>query len=154
MTYTPPGQFPQGYPPPGYPPPGYPPPGYPPPGYPPGQAPGGPPEPRRYSMFHGYVLFFSPKLWRDAALRWRGIGFWFLFLLVVVSWVPTMVALSSWYSGFLRDEAPKLTSQVPPITISNGVVSTPVPQPHTITDATGRPVIVIDTTGATTEPPA
>src|SRR5688500_16229900 len=122
MTYTPPGQFPQGYPPPGYPPPGYPPPGY------PGQAPAGPSEPRRYSMFHGYVLFFSPKLWRDAGQRWRGIGFWFLFLLVLVSWIPTIVSWSSGYSKFLRDEAPKLTSQVPPITISNGVVSSPATQ--------------------------
>jgi hypothetical protein len=106
-------------------------------------------------MFHGYVLFFSPRLWRDAAQRWGGIGFWFLFLLVVVSWVPTLVGWSSSYSKFLRNEAPKLTSQVPPITISNGVASSPVPQPHTIYDTTtGKPLIVIDTTGATTQPPA
>src|SRR3989442_1187937 len=97
QPYPAPGGYPPGYPgPPGFgpPPPGYGgPPGYPPPGAPPG-VPGAPPrEKRQFSMWAGYVMFLSPRLWRDVGQRWGGIGFWFSFFLLLLAWVPPFVKL-------------------------------------------------------------
>src|SRR4051812_37506693 len=104
---APPGDAPPGYPPPGYgPPPGG---GYPPQGMPPVDH-----GPRQYNMSMGYVLFWSPKLWRDVGLRWRGIGLTYMLLLMLVTWGIDFAAAYPGYANFVENEAPKVINQVPP----------------------------------------
>jgi hypothetical protein len=112
------------------------------------------PQQRRFPFFMGYVLWFSPSLWRDAGKRWRGIGFWYMLILVAISWG---ICMAVWYPkvvAFGRDEVPKLAEKIPPIHIKDGVASADVPQPYFVNDPdTGKAVFVIDTTGEITQPP-
>jgi len=110
------------------------------------------PPPRRYSLFHPPLLaFFSKALYRDVAWRWPGTGLLYLFLLVAVSLLPTIVMMQVGLSGFVDTSAKELVDQIPEITIRDGKVSIDEPQPYVIENKeTGEPVAIIDTTGETT----
>jgi hypothetical protein len=154
MSYPPPPQqSPQGYPQPGYPPgPGYSPPVYIPPG-----GPGIPAEKgrKKYNSFTALFVFFLPDLWRDVGQRWWGIGLIYMFLLQLITWTPLFFMGHATLTKFVAQDAPKLTSQVPKITVNNGTISIDRPEPYTITDPeSGQPLVVFDTSGDTTEPPA
>lgn len=113
-----------------------------------------PAQPRRFPFFVGYFLWFAPALWRDAGRRWGGICFWYMLILVAISWA---VCMGVWYPkvvAFGRDEVPKLADKIPPIHIKDGVASADVPQPYFVNDPdSGKAVFVIDTTGQVTQPP-
>src|SRR4051812_50044744 len=110
--YPAPGGYPSGPPgPPGY--PGYPPPG-PPTGQPYGAMPTPPREKRQFSMWAGYVLFLSPRLWRGAGQRGGGGGVW-------VSGGPPLgtggapvVQMAARDSAVPPHDPPHLTSPTPP----------------------------------------
>ena len=105
---------------------------------------------KRYRFFHIPPLaFFSKDLYADVALNWKGTCLGYLFLLLALCWVPAMIELNSGLDNFVEFEAPKLTSQVPTITIKDGIVSTNVPQPHYIyiPDSDDVVLAAIDTTG-------
>ena len=104
---------------------------------------------KRYSIFHAFVLsFFSKSFYQDVGQRWRGTGLAFLLGVLALVWIPTTIKLHWTLSRFVRESAPRLTKQIPAITISNGEVSTDVPTPYFINDPeTGTPMIIIDTTG-------
>src|SRR6266850_121192 len=107
---------------------------------------------KRYSIFHPLVLsFFSKSLYRDVAKHWRGTGLLYLFILLAVFWIPTIIkgqlATSAWVDG----DSKEITKQIPAITISKGQVSTDVTTPYFIKDPkTGTDIAVIDTTGTYT----
>lgn len=109
---------------------------------------------RRYSLIHPLFLsFFSKTLYQDAARNWGGMSFVYLLLLVALCLIPSTVRLHVAMLGFLRNEAPRITSQLPTITISKGNVSIDKPSPWFVKDPdTGQPWIVIDTTGSITAP--
>lgn len=104
---------------------------------------------KRYSIFHPLVLsFFSKSLYRDVGKHWRGTGLLYLFLVLALIWIPTIIrgqlALSNWVNG----DAKEITKQIPTVTISKGQVSTDVPTPYFIKDPkTGSDIGIIDTTG-------
>ncbi|HEX9425065.1 MAG TPA: DUF1189 family protein [Pyrinomonadaceae bacterium] len=104
---------------------------------------------KRYSIFHAFVLsFFSKSFYQDVGQRWRGTGLAFLLVVLALVWIPTTIKLHWTLSRFVKDYAPRITKQIPAITISNGKVSTDVPTPYFINDPdTGTPMIIIDTTG-------
>ena len=109
---------------------------------------------RSFPFFMGYLMWFSPALWRDAGRRWGGIGFFYLLILVAGTWA---IDMGYWYPrvvAFGRNEVPKFAAKVPTIDIKDGVVTADVEQPYVVKDPdTGKTLFVIDTTGATTEPP-
>src|SRR4051812_28276463 len=109
--------------------------------------------PRQFSVWSALVLapFFVANLYRDVARNWRGIGLRLLVLVLVISWTVTGVQLHRSFNHFAKDEFPTFVQDVPPITIKDGVVSSPVEQPYYITDKqSGKPFVVIDTTGEIT----
>ncbi|MBN2212369.1 MAG: DUF1189 domain-containing protein [Sedimentisphaerales bacterium] len=105
-----------------------------------------------YSILQAPVLaFYSADFYRDVCFRWRGVGFGYLLLLLIVCWIPLMVKIQLGFSDFVDNEAPKMVSQIPPITIKDGEVSTDVEQPYIIMDPKEqKPIIIIDTTGTVT----
>jgi hypothetical protein len=108
------------------------------------------PGPARYGKLAAMALapFFSGALYRDVARNWRGIAALYLLLLLAITWAATMIKLHVGFTAFARDEFPKLADDIPPITIKNGVVSSPVEQPYEIKDKqTGKVFAVLDTTG-------
>ncbi|MCB1231756.1 MAG: DUF1189 family protein [Verrucomicrobiae bacterium] len=107
---------------------------------------------KRFPVFAAFFLsFFSGALYRDVATRWRGIAFGYLLLLLLLCWIPPMVKVHRGFSGFLKNDAPAVLSQIPEIRIVNGEASTPENRPYQITDPeTGEVFFIVDTTGATT----
>jgi hypothetical protein len=90
---------------------------------------------KRYRIFHIPVLaFFSKGLYTDVAFNWKGTCLGYLFLLLAVCWIPAMIELDSGLDNFVETEAPKIISQVPTITIKDGVASIDEPQPYYIYD--------------------
>ncbi|MDQ2921260.1 MAG: DUF1189 domain-containing protein [Acidobacteriota bacterium] len=104
---------------------------------------------KRYSIFHPLVLsFFSKSLYRDVGKHWRGTGLLYLFLVLALVWIPTIIKgqlnISNWVDG----DSKEFTKQIPAITISKGQVSTDVATPYFIKDPkTGNNMAIIDTTG-------
>jgi hypothetical protein len=90
----------------------------------------------------------NTDLFRDVGRNWGGIGLRYLTYLLAISWA--VLVLQGWFGlrSFQHNEFPQLVKDVPPITIKDGVVSSPVAQPYLIKDPdTGRPFAILDTTG-------
>lgn len=107
---------------------------------------------KRFSIFHAPVFcFFSSAFYRDVARNWKRVCFGYLLLLLILCWIPGMIKVHLGFSGFLKNDAPAIISQIPEIRIVNGEASTPESRPYLINDPeTGEPFFLIDTTGATT----
>jgi len=103
---------------------------------------------KRYSYLHALVLsFFSKSFYQDLGRNWKGTGLLYLFILVLVVWIPTMIKMQVGLSRFVAQEAPQVTQQIPRITIKNGQASTDVQTPYFIKDEKGQPIAIIDMTG-------
>jgi hypothetical protein len=104
---------------------------------------------KKFSIIHIPVLsFFSTDLYREAGLKWKGICFGYLLLILAVCWIPGMVKVHVVFSDFINNKAPALVDQVPEITINDGLVSIDEPQPYFIKAPDSNEVIaIIDTTG-------
>jgi hypothetical protein len=97
------------------------------------------------------LAFFSRALYRDVALRWKGIAFGYLFLLLALCWIPGAIRIHSSFAFFVDEEAPLIIEQIPDITIIDGQAFVDQPQPYTIYDPkTDEALLVIDTTGTIT----
>jgi hypothetical protein len=104
---------------------------------------------KKYSIWHiPFMSFYSSDLYRDIGLNWKGICFGYLVLLLAVCWVPGAVQVHLLLSSLIQNEAPDIVSQMPTITIKDGIATSDVPQPHTITSPkTGKTLVIIDSTG-------
>lgn len=107
---------------------------------------------KRYSIFHPLVLsFFSKSLYRDVGKHWRGTGLLYLFLVLALVWIPTIVKGHLATSRWVDSDSKEITKQIPAVTISKGQVSTDVTTPYYIKDPkTGKDIALIDTTGTYT----
>ena len=114
-----------------------------------------PPQGRRYSAFAAIFLapLFSQDLARDVARNWRGIGVRLLLLILAITWLIVLTKGQMALNRGVRDELPKFADKIPPVTIDNGVVSSPVEQPYEIRDDNGKLIAIIDTTGQITSMP-
>ncbi|OPL14086.1 MAG: hypothetical protein AVO34_06210 [Firmicutes bacterium ML8_F2] len=97
------------------------------------------------------LAFFSRALYRDVALRWRGVAFGYLLLLLALCWIPGAIRIHRSFAFFVDEEAPLVIEQIPDITIIDGQAFVDLPQPYTIHDPeTEEALVVIDTTGTIT----
>ncbi len=100
-----------------------------------------------YGRFTGLVLsLFLPAFYRAVARNWGGIGILYLLLLFTLTWIPSLVKIHLAARKFAEEDFPKVAKELPDVTIKNGKVSSPVPQPFEIKDQ-GRVMFVLDTTG-------
>jgi hypothetical protein len=107
---------------------------------------------KRYSILHPLALsFYSKDLYRDVAQQWRGTGFLYLLLLLALAWIPQTIKVHIGFAEWLDENAPAFLLQVPPISIRNGEVFTPVDTPYVITSNTGEAIAIIDLTGQHTD---
>ena len=107
---------------------------------------------KRYSVFHLPIMsFYSLDVYRDVYLHWRGTGFACLLFLLAVCWAPFAIDFHFRLADLIRDEAPKFVSQIPKITIVDGVASTEEAKPYFVREPeSGEVLVVIDTTGSIT----
>ena len=103
----------------------------------------------RFGVFQAlYASVYSKELYLDVIKRWRGYGFRYLLVLVLVSTVcVTWQITSEMYQ--LRDRyLDGFLAQIPKIEIANGVVTSEVSQPYTIKNPeSGKDLAILDTTG-------
>lgn len=104
---------------------------------------------KKFSIIHIPLLsFYSSELYQDVGLNWKGTGFGYLFLLLVICTIPVMFKFQKDLSAFVTKHAPKYVSQIPKITIEKGKVHIDKPQPYYITIPDSNKVVaIIDTTG-------
>ena len=107
---------------------------------------------KKYSMIHIPLMsFYSGELYRDVGLHWKGVGFIYLFLLLCICGIPSVIQVHLRFSDFVDNEAPPYVSQIPQITIEDGEAFVDVNQPHYIVDPHTQAVLaIIDTTGTIT----
>lgn len=107
-------------------------------------------EKRKHGMFSALVLsFFSPGLYRDVARRWRGFGFWYLVLLMLLTAIPGAIKAHHSFRQWAHDDAAVAVQTFPDITITNGKVSTAEQEPYLWRDPkTGQVLLYVDTTDA------
>jgi len=103
----------------------------------------------QYNVFQAIVMsFFSGKLYRDVATNWGGKAFFYLLLILALSWIIPIIGIQHMLNQGFTTHADEYLAQVPVLTIKDGKVSTPENHPYQIIDpATHALVAVIDTTG-------
>ncbi len=102
---------------------------------------------RRYTIFHLPTLsFYSKDLYREVARLWSGTGLAWLFLLEALCWLMIAIRIHLAIGQAVDNFNAHIVSQVPKISIVQGVVSTEVPQPYFIRDpGSQKPICLIDT---------
>jgi len=104
---------------------------------------------RRYSVIHlPFLAFFSKKLYRDIGQNWKGANFAYLFLLLAVCWIPSMLKLREDLAQSFDRNQVHLINQLPDIHIKNGQVDIGQQKPYYIENRKGKVVAIIDTTGS------
>src|SRR6059036_4003771 len=89
----------------------------------------------RYAALKAPVLaFFSADLYRDVAARWRARSFGYLVALLAVCWIPSTFTMQRGWTTFVDGKSASLVDQIPPITITQGVVTVDAKEPVYITD--------------------
>jgi hypothetical protein len=106
-------------------------------------------EPKRFTYFDAlWQSFFSRSLYIDVAKRWRGVGFLYLLLVVMISWLPDLAKMQISFQQLRGDPAEGFIHQVPAISITDGVASADVETPYFIKDPKdGKVLGIIDFTG-------
>ena len=92
-------------------------------------------------------FFFNP-LYRDVAQNWRGTGFAYLLLLLVITWIPITLLGHYRIHQFIQHQLPIQVRQLPQISIHQGKLSIDQPSPYRYMNPKhSRPFVVIDTSG-------
>lgn len=100
----------------------------------------------RFSFLKVFLFsFFSPRLYREVAEKWRGTAYGFMFLAIVLLAVPRAWVFQNWAERVL----PRMTSKIPDFQIVNGRFQSPVAQPCRVNWGPGF-TLVIDSTGKIT----
>jgi hypothetical protein len=104
---------------------------------------------KKFSIIHIPVFsFFSSELYRDVGLRWKGVNFLYLFLILGICWIPAMIKIHVGATDFVDNEVPAFLEQIPEISITNGELSISEAEPYYIKVPDSEEVlVVIDTTG-------
>jgi hypothetical protein len=106
--------------------------------------------PKKYSVWSAMPLsFFSGELYRDVARNWKGTGFGYMFLILLLGWIPAAVKIHLAISKGLHEQAPEALKQVPDFKIQDGKFSIKVKQPYFMPNRK-KPEVIIDTTGKIT----
>ncbi|MGE3920509.1 MAG: DUF1189 family protein [Gammaproteobacteria bacterium] len=102
-----------------------------------------------FRYFHAWLYsFFSKKLYVDVANRWRGNGFVYLLLLIMLFIIPQTIFTNNQLRQFVTSNQSAL-KEMPTITIKNGIVSTPENKAYLLkaNPKSTLNFLVIDTTG-------
>ncbi|MEM1243684.1 MAG: DUF1189 family protein [Pseudomonadota bacterium] len=104
---------------------------------------------KRYNIFQPYLLsFYSQPLYRDVAQRWRGIGFFYLLVLLFLAWLPIMVAFHYDIKKIVNEKLPPIINQIPNISFQQGQTNIDQPSPVFIKEpGSQNNIAVIDTSG-------
>jgi hypothetical protein len=95
---------------------------------------------------------FQRSFYEDVGRNWKGIALRYLLLAQLLLWLPTFIRATVGLNRFIEHDARTALKDIPPVKLHRGHLSSPVRQPYLIRDQRGTPVMVLDTTGRTTNP--
>lgn len=101
-----------------------------------------------------FFTFFSKPFYRDLLLNGKGIGFVYLFLLLLFCWTLQTIKVFTLVQTGVNDKiVAEFVNQVPAMNVQNGKLSIDKPSPYLLgkDPDTGKPLIVFDTTGKITD---
>ena len=92
--------------------------------------------------------FFSRSLYLDVARHWRGLGFLYLLLIVVLGWLPDLAKLQMGVQTLHGESAESFIRQIPVIDIRDGTATADVETPYFIKNPkNGKVLAIIDFSG-------
>ena len=95
-----------------------------------------------------YLAFFSGDFYQDVCEYWRGKAYTFLAVLVLLTSLPTALALQKDFKTFISGNASTVIAKIPDMRLDNGELTVNIEQPYLIEDDdTGELIAIIDTTG-------
>jgi len=97
---------------------------------------------QKYSIWKAFILsFYSKDLYSDVGEKWKGSGYGFLFLLVVLFSLPRAIGVQ-WQA---TTQLPGFVEKIPDFKLEKGIFSSSVQQPFKF--EIQRTGLTIDTTG-------
>ncbi len=97
-----------------------------------------------------YLSFFKSELYVDVKQRWRGVNMLYLLLVCSILSVPWALLEAYKQNQYYQTVVIPSVNKIPNLKIKNGEVQFEEKMPFVITEIkTGKPVVVIDTTGKT-----
>src|SRR5262245_47174105 len=107
---------------------------------------------KKFGLFRAIVMsFYSADLYRDVGRQWKGTGFLYLLVLLAICWLPAAARWAAGLHRFAVTEVPRITAELPDVSITNGVMQVRPPGRHEIRDPDARPgrpgtTLIIDDT--------
>jgi hypothetical protein len=104
---------------------------------------------KRYAIHEPFLLsFYAKELYVDVARRWSGFALGYLFLLMALAWLPTMVQFHLQVSSYTGKHAHALAVQFPPMTLRGGQLSVEGDAPVYVKDPeSGALLVIVDPGG-------
>lgn len=102
---------------------------------------------REFSVWKAVIFSpFSKALYQDVWKNWKGVGFAYLFLVLLVLSVPRSVRIHGLVATEITKGSKDFFKDIPAFKVENGKFSISVKQPYYSPNKT-KPIMVIDTTG-------
>ncbi|QDP72605.1 DUF1189 domain-containing protein [Legionella israelensis] len=94
-----------------------------------------------------YRAFYSSRLYVDVGKRWKGFGFLYLLLVIVLFSIPLTVQTIAYFNRFYTQQIVEPLRKIPTLYIQNGEVNFDKPMPYFVKNEKGKVQVIIDTTG-------
>lgn len=94
-----------------------------------------------------YRSFYSSRLYVDVGKRWKGFGFLYLLLVIVLFSLPLSLQIIKYFNRFYDQQIIGPMKRIPTLYIQNGQVIFDQPMPYFIRNEQGKVQAIIDTTG-------
>lgn len=91
--------------------------------------------------------FYSPSLYVDVGLRWKGFGFLYLLLVAMVFSIPLTVRVMLEFKESYQTQIVEPMQELPLLVVQNGQLQFDKPMPYFLKNKEGKINIIIDTTG-------
>lgn len=93
------------------------------------------------------MSFYSKDLYQDVASNWGARAFLYLFIVVLLSWVPATILMQLGLNEAYEQEIQSVILQIPVMKMKDGKISTPENRPYLIKSSKGKTIAIIDTSG-------
>lgn len=97
-----------------------------------------------------YLSFFNVSLYLDVLKRWKGLGWKYLALVMVLFSIPLATKVTLGFNRFFDEQVIATFQLLPPLTVQQGSVSLKEPAPYFMKNDFGQVVGVVDPTGQIT----
>lgn len=92
-----------------------------------------------------YMAFYSRQLYVDVGTRWKGVGFFYVWLMIAVVSIPLSARFIIEFNQFVNEQIVAPLKKIPPLELQQGEIVFNEPMPYFVKSNTGAVVAMIDT---------